>query len=121
MRLLDRRLDAAADWSASKMSTVEIVVDRAAACISDLRVVPKDHPWFGTNIDAQSPFDLDRLAPILDAAIAKLDTFNNLTKKVVAAIADIGAPSIVDAVSTALAKAASIDGAVAAKLLEMPH
>ena len=100
VRLLDRRLDAAADWSATKLSSVEAVVDRAAVCISDLRVVPKDHPWFGTNIDAQSPFDLDRLAPILDAAIAKLETFNNLTKKVVAAIADISAPSIVDAVAT---------------------
>lgn len=57
VRLLDRRLDAAADWSATKLSSAEVVVDRAAACIADLRVVPKDHPWFGTNIDAQSPFD----------------------------------------------------------------
>jgi hypothetical protein len=100
VRLLDRRLAAAADWSATTLSSVEVVVDRAAASILDLGVILKDHPWFGTNIDAQSPFDLERFVPILDAAIEKLETLNNQTMKVVAAIAKIDSPSMVDAIAT---------------------
>jgi len=52
VRLLEDRLDDAANWSATKLSSLEVAVDRAAAGVSNLAVVPKDHPWFGTNIDA---------------------------------------------------------------------
>ena len=100
VRLLDSRLDDATDWSATKLSSIDIVVDRAAAIVSQLHVVPKDHPWFGTNIDAQSPFDLARLIPTLNAAIEKLAALATEIKEVIAAIADNPTPSIADAFAT---------------------
>ncbi|MGA8616434.1 MAG: DUF3320 domain-containing protein [Xanthobacteraceae bacterium] len=99
VRLLDRRLDAA-NWSATKLSSAEAAVDRATTCIFDLHTVPRDHPWFGTDIDSQSPFDLDRLAPVLDTAIEKLETLRKQTEKAVAAIADVELASISHAVAT---------------------
>jgi hypothetical protein len=70
VRLLDNRLDDAANWTASKLASVEVAVDRAADGVSQLPAVPKDHPWFGTKIEAQSPFDLDRLNATLNTAFA---------------------------------------------------
>ena len=71
VRLLENRLDEAANWNAAKLSSLDVAVDRAAASVSSLGVIPKDHPWFGTNIGAQSPFDLERLVRHLNAAIEK--------------------------------------------------
>jgi hypothetical protein len=72
VRLLDNRLDQAADWSAAKLSATEVALSRATEVVRRLLVVPKDHPWQGTNIGSQSPFDLDRLIPKLNAAAEKL-------------------------------------------------
>ena len=100
VRLLETRLDDAADWTATKLSSIEVAVDRAAASVLGLLVVPMDHPWFGTNIDAQSPFDVDRLIPILTASIEKLAALTTETKKVIAAIADNATPSFADVFAT---------------------
>jgi very-short-patch-repair endonuclease len=100
VRLLEDRLDEAADWSATKLSSLEVAVDRAAAGVSGLRVAPKDHPWFGTNIDAQSPFDLERLLPYLNAAIDKIDAVEKETAKIIAAVSSNNEPSIADTIAT---------------------
>ncbi len=67
--------------------------------MSSLRVVPKDHPWFGTNIDAQSPFDLERLLPYLNAAIEKIEALEKETTKIIAAVSSNRAPSIADSIA----------------------
>ena len=99
-RLLDCRLDDAAAWSAAKLSSVEVVVDRAGEAVAKLSGHPKDHPWFGTNINSQSPFDLDRLIPTLNSALEKLATLSAELKGVFALIADNRDPSIADAFAT---------------------
>ncbi|MGA8698313.1 MAG: DUF4011 domain-containing protein, partial [Xanthobacteraceae bacterium] len=100
VRLLEDRLDEAAHWSATKLSSLEVAVNRAAAGVSSLRVIPKDHPWFGTNIDAQSPFDLERLLPYLNAAIEKIEALEKETTRIIAAVASNDAPSIADSIAT---------------------
>ena len=100
VRLLDSRIDAATEWSATKLSSVETAVDRAAASVSRLHVIPKDHPWFGTNINAQNPFDLARLIPTLNSAIEKFAALETKVKEVIAAVAENHSPSIADAVAT---------------------
>ena len=78
---------------------LNVAVDRAAAGVSNLAVIPKDHPWFGTNIDAQSPFDLDRLLPYLNAAIEKIEALEKETTKIIAAVSSNDAPSIADLIA----------------------
>ena len=94
VRLLEGQLDDAANWAKTKRSSLEVAVDRAAAAILSLRATPKDHVWFGTNIEAQSPFDLDRLAPILSAAIEKIDLLEKELGNVIAAIDQDAVPSV---------------------------
>ena len=99
VRLLEDRLDEAANWSATKLSSLEVAVDRAAAGVSSLGEVPKDHSWFGTNIDAQSPFDLERLLPYLNAAIEKIEALEKETTKIIAAVSSNRAPSIANSIA----------------------
>ena len=99
-RLLDSRLDDAGDWSAEKLSSIEIAVDRAAEVVSRSGVVPKNHPWFGTNITSQNPFDLDRLIPALNSTLEKVAALAVEMKEVFALIADNRAPSLADAFAT---------------------
>jgi very-short-patch-repair endonuclease len=99
VRLLEDRLDEAANWTATKLSSLEVAVDHAAAGVSNLRVVPKDHPWFGTNIDAQSPFDLERLLRYLNAAIERIEVLEKETTKIIAAVSSNDAPSIADSIA----------------------
>jgi hypothetical protein len=100
VRLLDIRLDEAAEWSATKLSAVETAVTRASDIVLRHRVIPKDHPWFATNIASQSPFDLDRLVPKLRTAIDTLDTLSRNLKKVFTHIAEDREPHIADAFAT---------------------
>jgi hypothetical protein len=72
VRLLDGQLDEAADWSEVKLSAAEAAVTRAAETVARLQAVPKDHPWWGTDIGPQSPFSLDRLILKLNAAGNKM-------------------------------------------------
>jgi hypothetical protein len=100
VRLLDTRLDEAAEWSAVKLSAVEAAVSRAAEIVPRLLVFPKDHPWCGTDIGFQSPFDLDRLIPKLNAAAEKLSELSIAVNKVFAHIAENREPCISDAFAT---------------------
>jgi very-short-patch-repair endonuclease len=86
VRLLETSLDEAAGWTENKLSSVEIAVDRAAAAVTKLVVTPRDHVWFGANIETQSPFDLDRFAPILTACIDKFESLESECQRVIAAI-----------------------------------
>jgi hypothetical protein len=98
-RLLEKRLNDAAEWTGRKLSSLEIAIDRAAACVSSLGVAPKDHLWFGTNISAQSPFDLERLVSLLNAAIDKIEKLESDSKRVMAAIDGNDAPSVANALA----------------------
>jgi very-short-patch-repair endonuclease len=100
VRLLDSRLDEAAGWSAAKLSATEAAVSRAAEIVPRLLVIPKDHPWCGTNIGFQSPFDLDRLIPKLNAAAEKLAELSITVNKVFAYIVENRQPCISDAFAT---------------------
>jgi very-short-patch-repair endonuclease len=100
VRLLDIRLDEAAEWSAATLSSVENALTRASEIVLRHRLIPKDHPWFGTNIATQSPFDLDRLVPKLRAAIAKLETLSRGLHKVFTHLAEDREPHIADAFAT---------------------
>ena len=100
VRLIESRLDEAATWSASKLTEAKIAVDRAAETVSRLSVVPKDHPWFGTNISSQSPFDLERLTPIIKTAAEKHVALALEMKEVFAFISDNREPTIADTVTT---------------------
>jgi very-short-patch-repair endonuclease len=72
-RLLQERLDIAADWAGDKITAVERATDRAAAAVAKLLVSPHEHPWHGTGLDDQSPFDLSRLTDQLRAMLDKLE------------------------------------------------
>jgi Protein of unknown function (DUF4011)/AAA domain len=99
-RLLDSRLDDAANWTASMLASAEVAVDRAVEGVSKLPSIPKDHPWFGTNIEAQSPFDLDRLNATLNTTLAKMKDLASQLKQVFELIGDDRAPSMSDALAT---------------------
>jgi very-short-patch-repair endonuclease len=96
-RLLDVRLHEAATWTAAKIATVEEVTTRAANILSQLQLIPQNHPWFGTNIDAQSPFDLDRLNPKLNATIAMVTRLAEDIRRVFALLTERREPSLANA------------------------
>jgi hypothetical protein len=75
-RLLQERLDAAADWTGNKITAVERATDRTAAAVSKLLVTPHEHPWHGTGLDEQSPFDLSRLTDQLRTMLNRLETLS---------------------------------------------
>ena len=100
VRLLDSRLDEAAEWSAAKLSAAETAVSRATEIVTRLLVIPKDHPWCGTNIGFQSPFDLDRLIPKLNTAAEKLAELSIAVNKVFSYIVENREPCISDAFAT---------------------
>jgi len=100
VRLLDSRLDQAAEWPAAKLSAAEAAVSRATDAVTRLLVIPKDHPWCGTNVGFQSPFDLDRLIPKLNAAAEKLEELSIAVNKVFAYIVESREPCISDAFAT---------------------
>jgi hypothetical protein len=100
VRLLDIRLDEVAEWSAAALSSLENALSRASKIMLRHRVTPKDHPWFGTNITSQSPFDLDRVIPKLRTTVDKLETLSRDLRKVFTHIAEDREPHIADAFAT---------------------
>jgi very-short-patch-repair endonuclease len=100
IRLLDNRLDEAANWSAAKLSAAEATVTRVADTVARLSVIPKNHPWCGTSISFQSPFELGRLLPKLNSAADKLSTLSTAINKVFAHIVESREPCISDAFAT---------------------
>ena len=99
-RLLENRLESAADWSAEKLTSIEVAIDRAAEAVLRLTGAPKSHPWFGTDIAPQSPFDLDRLVPTLSSTFTKLVDLATQMKQVFPLIADDHVPSFTEALAT---------------------
>src|SRR5262249_3722504 len=87
-------------WCAAKLSAAEAAVSRATEAITRLFVIPKNHPWCGTHINFQSPFDLARLIPKLNAAGEKLAELSIAVNKVFTHIDENREPSISDAFAT---------------------
>ena len=98
--LIDARLHDAAEWSSTKLSAVEDAVKRATEAVLRLNAVPQNHPWFGTAIDLQSPFDLDRLVRKLNVAAEIFSALSGDIRKVFALIAEKREPSMADAGET---------------------
>jgi len=68
VRVLDQRLDAAADWDRDRLDHAEQSVVRAAQTVTKLGVVPVDHAWYGARGGRLTPFDTDRLRDALGRA-----------------------------------------------------
>jgi hypothetical protein len=97
VRLLEERFDAAANWDAEKLASVEAATDRTCAALLKLKHVPKEHPWFGTNIGPQSPFDLERLAAKLKDADEKLVGLKDQLARILSHVTGDSDPSLSDA------------------------
>jgi very-short-patch-repair endonuclease len=95
-RLLEERLDAAAEWSADKIASVERATDRAATALTKLLVPPNEHPWHGTGLGNQSPFDVDRLTDRLAKMVSELDALSRQLNDVFSRIAAREGPSLSD-------------------------
>jgi AAA domain len=99
--LLNQRLDSAADWTADKLASADKAAKDASGAIAKLGVVPNKHPWFGTNIALQSPFDIERLTLKLRVA---LDNVSLLPAQLARVFSHVGVgsePTIEDAFATA--------------------
>jgi very-short-patch-repair endonuclease len=96
-RLLEERLDAIAEWSGEKIAFAEQATDRASAAIAQLQVPPYEHPWYETGLDAQSPFDRDRLIERLTRATNDLNAVSDHLNRVFPRIAGRHDPSLIDA------------------------
>ena len=94
VRLLDERLDVAADWNTEKLSTVERALDRASATILKIDRQPNRHPWFATNIEPLSPFDQERIASDLRGLVDRLNALHSYMDKIFAYVSGGGSPSI---------------------------
>jgi hypothetical protein len=103
VRLLDERLDAAAEWPAEKIASAEQATNRANTAISKLHVRPNEHSWYGTELGVQNPFDIDRLTERLTKAINELDALSAHLNRVFSPLAGRDDPSLNDAANTAKA------------------
>ena len=65
---LNERLDAPGEWDAEHLTLAEYSVDRAAAAVTKLGLVPVRHPWRGATGERLNPFDFDRLRETLTVA-----------------------------------------------------
>ncbi|WP_442754260.1 DUF3320 domain-containing protein [Methylocystis sp. JAN1] len=84
--LPDQRLDAAADWSASKIAEVDRVLERASTAITKIGQPPVANAWFGTGVGPLSPFDQTRLQGGMQRAVERLRAFDESTRKILAAV-----------------------------------
>ena len=64
----DIELNSASSWSAEKIREVEGAVERAAAAARKLNCPPNSHPWKAATGGRLTPFDFDRLRPVLSKA-----------------------------------------------------
>ena len=97
VRLLPDQLEHVAEWSASTLLAAEAALDRAVTAVVKLGGAPSRHPWYGTKLDMQSPFDLDRLARALDEAIQKISTLSAQLTKIYPIVVGSGSPCLADA------------------------
>jgi hypothetical protein len=65
-RVLEERLDVAANWDRERIQEAERAVERAFSTVSRLGVVPIEHPWHGVRSGRLTPFDASRLQQGLD-------------------------------------------------------
>jgi very-short-patch-repair endonuclease len=88
-RTPDQRLDGAADWDRDRLMEAERAVAQAAAAVEWLRCAPRDHPWYGTQSDRLTPFDLDRLREAVAKAREELGALMSAVGSEAAALLDI--------------------------------
>jgi Protein of unknown function (DUF4011)/AAA domain len=101
VRLLSDRLDHTAEWTAEALIAAEEALDRAVAALVKLGGVPSQNAWFGTKLDLQSPFDLERLTNTLDEAIKKITALSAHLEKSYSSIVGAGSPCLGDAFALA--------------------
>ncbi len=95
--LLDERLDFTAEWTAAKLESTELALDRAAAAVQRIGQTPAEHPWFGTGLAALSPFDHDRLRSSLASTMEAVKALAGRLTGSVLQLADTEAPTLADA------------------------
>ncbi len=76
VRLPTERLDHLAEWPAERLNEVESAVDLGAAVVTKLGVTPCQHAFYGTKLQVQDPFEIQRLIDTLDEAIQVLTTLS---------------------------------------------
>jgi very-short-patch-repair endonuclease len=69
VRVLDQRLDVAADWDRERLAEAERAVDRAALAVHQLREIPIHHAWYGAQGARLTPFDANRLRKTLGESL----------------------------------------------------
>jgi very-short-patch-repair endonuclease len=97
VRLLPDRIEHVADWPAETLLAAEAALDRAVTAIVKLGGAPSQHPWYGTKLPVQSPFDLERLADALHEAIEKIGTLSGRLTRIYSNIVGAGIPCLADA------------------------
>jgi very-short-patch-repair endonuclease len=97
VRLLPDRLEHVASWPAEKLLAAEAAVNRAVTAVVKLGCAPSHHPWYGTKLDVQSPFDLERVTSALDKAIEKIGTLSVQLTKIYSNVVGAGTPCLADA------------------------
>src|SRR5262249_44573619 len=86
-----------------KIASAEQATDRANTAISKLQVRPDEHPWYGTELGVQNPFDTERLTDRLTKAVKELAALSEHLNRTFSALAGKDDPSLNDAVNTARA------------------
>jgi very-short-patch-repair endonuclease/KaiC/GvpD/RAD55 family RecA-like ATPase len=71
-RVLDERLDVAADWDRSRLDEAERAVERASVAVQKLGIAPILHAWYGAAGRPLTPIDMARLDKILGDARERL-------------------------------------------------
>ena len=99
VRLLPIKLQHVADWSKSDIDGAFVLeaLDRASLAVTKLGCPPSDHPWFGTSLPSQSPFDIVRLNTTLTEALQKLDDLYARVSAIYAKVVGQGEPTLDDA------------------------
>jgi hypothetical protein len=99
--LLNQRLDSVASWTADQLASAEESAERASAAAAKLGVIPKQHPWFGTGIGLQSPFDITRLTHKLHTAVDRTSRLQTKVATVFSHVGGEGDPTIANAFAAA--------------------
>jgi AAA domain len=97
VRLLPDRFEHVAEWQAEQILAAEEALGRAATAVLKLGGAPSQHAWYGTRLNVQSPFDLERLTSALDDAIKKIGDLSAQLTKVYSSVAGVGRPCLSDA------------------------
>jgi very-short-patch-repair endonuclease len=102
-KLLPIELEEVAGWSKEEIDSALASLDRASDALVKLGGRPFEHPWFGTGITIQSPFDNVRLKSALDEAIEQLDLLQSRVTAIYEKVVGKGQPTLEDAYALARA------------------